>query len=219
MSKPLQFSYTNLSAHEQCPEKMRHIYILKDVKVSYATSQDGIDHHKVLEQRLRYRQPLPQEIAKAEPYVASLEKAGPVEVELSLAVDRALQPSGFWTGYLRGKYDVVVRWPEQRRAFIGDWKSGKIYEKADQLEIGAMLLIANDPGIDSVIAANLWLQKPGPGIPYHFARRQLEPLWVKWSRRMSVIEQADPAMEWEKRDGPLCAYCPVVECQHNRSAS
>ena len=196
---------------------MRHLYILRDFKSSYTSEKDGgIDHHKLLEQRLRYHQPLPAALVKAEPYVVSLEQSGEVEVELALAVTRDLQPSGFWPGYLRGKYDVVVRWLEQRKAFIGDWKTGKIRESGDQLEIGALLLMANDPTIDSVVGANLWLQKPGPGTPYLFMRRQLEPLWVKWSKRMQAIEQADSTTEWEKREGPLCSYCPVATCTHYR---
>lgn len=210
----MQFSYTVLSCDDTCPEQMRQLYIVKQFKKSYATSQGGIDDHKVLEQRLRYKQPLPPPLAKAEPMVASLEASGTPEVEVSYAVKRDLSPTGFWDGYLRGKYDVVVRTPTT--AFIGDWKSGKVRETADQLEIGALLLMANKPEVDTVVGANLWLQVQKVGTPYTFRRAENNERWLKWVRRMQVIESRDPNVEWERRDGPLCRYCPVATCVNYR---
>ena len=210
-------SYSSLNTHEICPEQYRLIYLLKDFKKSYTPeSGAGVDIHRAAEMRLRYQQPLPASLAKLEPYVASIERAGKPECEVSLGVTRDLKPSGFSKGYLRGKFDVIVRWPEQRRAFIGDWKSGKIRESSDQLEIGALLLMANDETIDWVTGANIWLQKPGPGTPYKFLRRDLSTTWLKWLKRMETVEKDDPAKEWEKRESALCGWCPVQSCTYYR---
>jgi hypothetical protein len=209
----LQHSYSGLSTFDVCPEQYRHLYIIKDYRKTY-TVEPGIDAHKAMEQRIRYQQPLPEPLQRVEPLVRSLESSGKVEVELSLAVARDMTRTGFWDGYLRGKYDVVLRWPEQRRAFIGDWKTGKVRESSDQLEIGAMLLMANDPAIDSVTGANLWVQIMRPGSPYGFSRNRIDSLWLKWIKRIQAIEREDPAQVWERRESGLCGYCPVADCPH-----
>lgn len=210
-AKPLQFSYSLLSQDDNCPEAARQLFIIKKYKKSY-TVQGGIDDHKVLEARLRYQEPLPAPLAKAEPLVASLERNGTPEVEVSLAVNRDLSPTGFWDGWLRGKYDVITR--AVKSAFIGDWKSGKVRESQDQLEIGALLLMATHPQIDTVVGANIWLglQTPKLGTPFTFKRAENEQRWLKWVRRIQTIERRDPNVEWEKRSGPLCKFCPVQSC-------
>lgn len=220
---PLQFSYSVLSADDVCPEQMRQIYVLRAYKNSYAQLKGGIDDHKEMEQRLRYKQPLPAPLQKAEPLVVALEQRGEPKVEVSLAVDRNLNAIGFWDGWLRGKYDVIVKLTAQR-GFMGDWKSGKIRESSDQLELGALLWFASDPELQEVTGANIWLQTPVPsakpklGTPYVFRRDESGPRWAKWIARMTTIEKRDPAREWERRESPLCGWCPVKVCPHYRGA-
>lgn len=211
--KPIQFSYSFLSQDENCPEAARHLFILRDFKKTYSV-QGGIDDHKVLERRMRFKEPLPDVLKKAEPLVVSLEQSGKPEVEVSLAVKRDMTPIGFWDGYLRGKYDVIVR--QEKTAFIGDWKSGKVRESSDQLEIGSLLLMATYPAIDEVVGVNIWLQAPKLGTPFVFKRTEIEGRWLKWVRRMQMIEQRDPDEDWEKRESALCAYCPVATCRFYR---
>ena len=212
----LQFSYSFLSEHAHCPEAARHLFVLRDFKKSY-TVAGGIDAHKVLETRLKDKTPLPPELAASERYVQSLEARGaPVEVELSLAVDRVLQPVDFWSkqAYLRGKYDVRIVSPP--RALLGDWKTGKVRESPDQLEIGALLTFANDPRIEEVTGVNIWLAAGKLGTPYVFRRLEKGAPWARWIRKMHDIEQKDPAAVWETKPGPLCSYCPVKVCRFYR---
>lgn len=210
----LTFSYSLLAQFDNCPEAARHLFILRDYKKSY-TVEEGIDIHKAMESRIRYQHALPQPLAIMEPYVQSLERAGQPIPELSLAVTKDMRPSGFWVdqAYLRGKFDVVLR--TGPTAFLGDWKSGKVREASDQLEIGAMLLMATYPEIEQVVGANIWLKKPGPGTPYSFHRKTLDTTWLKWLKRMQAIESKDSNVPWETRDSPLCNYCPVSVCSHN----
>jgi PD-(D/E)XK nuclease superfamily len=214
------FSYSFLDQDQKCPEAARNLFVLKSFKKTY-TVEGGIDIHKLLEQRLKHRTPLPASLAHAEPFVASIEKYAvqPVEAEISFAVDRDLKPVGFWDkgAFLRGKYDVVMRYPEQQSACVLDWKSGKIRESEDQLELGALLLMASDQRIDRVTGVNLWLQGYGTfGKPYTFKRLEKGPRWAKWLARIHAIEKRDPAVEWEKRPSGLCGYCPVKTCNYYR---
>lgn len=197
---------------DQCPEQFRHIYLLKTYKK--APFESGVDIHKLMEARFRYNQPLPAELAHVEPMAKSFAAAGKPESEVSLAVDRNLQPAKSYDGWLRGKWDLVLRWPERHKAFIGDWKSGKVRETVDQIEIGALLLFAADNQIDEVNGANLWIGngKAKLGVPYRIKRS--DNRWPKWLARMTTIEKLNPAEPWEMRESGLCGWCPVAVCPH-----
>ena len=214
-NKPLQFSYSFLQQYDSCPEQARHLYVLRTYKKEWPA---GIDIHKSMENRFRYGQSLPPELSHAEPLAVSLERQGKPECEVSLAVDRDLRPAKSYDGWLRGKWDVVLRWPDKARAFIGDWKSGKIRETVDQIEIGALLLMAADPRISEVHGANFWIGngKAQLGVPYTIKRS--ESRWPKWLARMATIEKLDRNEPWEMRESALCGWCPVKVCPHYRGA-
>src|SRR5580658_3632513 len=207
-------SYSSIDQFQKCPEAMRQIYVLKSYKKTWTTAK-GIDEHALLEARLKppYKD-LPPALGHAEKYVQSMESRGvPVQVEVSLAVDRQLHAVDFWdkAAYLRGKYDVRILAPP--RALIGDWKTGKRRESPDQLEIGALLTFANNPTISEVTGVNVWLNAGGLGPSYLFRREEGER-WIPWLKKMHAIETADPAQEWETRPSGLCPYCPVKVCKH-----
>ena len=89
-------------------------------------------------------------------------------------------------------------------------------EKADQLERGALLLMASDLAVQEVQAANIWLQTGKVGTPYRFTRGTT--LWTKQIALMQKIEALDPAVPWERRQSGLCGYCPVADCEHYKGA-
>jgi len=195
---------------------MRHLFILKDFKKTW-TVKGGIDAHRLLEGRLKKHAPLPPELQGAEAFCQSLEADGtPVECEVSLAVTHEIEPTSFWhpTAWLRGKFDVIKRNPDKRKAFIGDWKTGKRRESDEQLAIGADMLMATDQSIDTVTGANIWLSDGGLGTPYVFTRQEKSKRWAPLIKRLREIEARNPAHEWEKREGPLCRYCPVKTCSN-----
>src|SRR5690242_16958733 len=114
MTRPLAFSYSFLDCfYNVCPEQARGAFVTRQWKKSFAQVDGGIDAHRVIEDRLKTRKPLPAQIAHAEPFVQSFERMGTVEAEVQLAVDRQVQRTGFWDGWLRGKFDVVVRWRDR----------------------------------------------------------------------------------------------------------
>jgi hypothetical protein len=211
------YSYSFLDQDRNCPEAARHLFILKDFKKTY-TVAGGIDDHRELEKHLRNGAPLPPELAHVAPMANSFRNSG-VEVEVAYAVDRDLKPINFWheNVFIRGKYDIVRHWPETRHAFLGDWKSGKIRESSDQLELGALLMTARYPTIERVTGVNVWINSgPKLGTPYEFRTEENGPRWAKWLKRIAEIEQRDAAVEWERRESGLCAYCPVKVCPNYR---
>lgn len=214
----ISFSYSLLDAEDSCPEKARRLFVTRDYKRAWTAAKDGgIDVHAALEARLKGKTPLPPQAQSYEPLVASIERRGSVETELPLAVDHQMRPTGFWEGspFLRGKYDAVVRRPPL--ALIVDWKTGRSdFEKELQLEIGALLLFANDPAIETIAGMNVYLKTGKAGRIYEFQRAEISPRWAKLIHRMRKIEERDSAQKWEKRPGPLCGWCPVKDCEHYR---
>lgn len=211
----IQFSFTNLDAFQKCPESMRQQYVTKKFKRIFTPQiTGGVDAHEVLDKRIKREIVLPETLAAAEPLVASFERIGTVESEVSLAVDHYWNPATFWTGWLRGKFDVVVR--GRGKAVIGDWKTGNVWEKGDQLEIGAHLLMQNDKTIDEVTGVNLWLKENRIGTPYKFKRG--DGATARLTRKMREIESLKKDQEWPKRPSALCGWCPVLTCAHNPGA-
>lgn len=212
----IQHSYSSLDAFDKCPESMRQQYITKKYKRTFTPQiTDGVDAAKELEARIKEKKPLPQLLAaKAEPIVQALESRGTVEAEVKLAVNHWWQPVGFWDGWLRGQFDVIVRNHDTRRAVIMDWKTGNglAYEKPLQLEIGAHLLMTTDAGIDSVVASNVWL-KPGVlGQKYTFTRG--DGATARLTKKLRDIETLKRNEVWEKKPGPLCGWCANQDCEH-----
>lgn len=216
----LSFSYSFLDQDKNCPEAARHLFVLRDFKKSW-TVAGGIDAHKELEKRLRNKKPLPAELQSAEAFCVAFEKDGlPVEVEVSLAVDQYIEPTTFFhpNAYLRGKFDVIKRDRVKGKAFIGDWKTGAVRESDEQLAIGADLLFENDYAIEIVTGANIWLKPSKIGTPYIFTRADKSIRWAPRIKRLREIEARDPSKEWEKREGPLCKFCPVKSCENYQGA-
>jgi len=214
----LTFSYSFISQDDNCPEAARHLYVLRDYKKAWDTRGGGIDAHKELERRFKTKQPLPAELAGAEAFCQTLERDGqPIEVEVSLAVTQHITPTTFFhpTAWLRGKFDVLKRDRTKRKAFLCDWKTGRSdYEKDDQLALGADLIFESDPDIDTVTAAYIWLKEHKIGQPYTFTRASKSSRWAPRVKRLRDIEARDPRVEWEKKQSPLCRYCPVKTCEN-----
>lgn len=221
----ITYSFTFLRDEETCPEQARSVHVNKTYKKHFTKALEvGVDAHTAVEHRVKHRTPLPAEHLHFEPIVASFEKLGPIEAELPLAVNHRCEPVGFWGGsgighqtvpWIRGKYDVVIRNPAQRKALMGDWKTGRQdYEKELQLELGALLLMWNDPGIDTVAGINVYLKTGRPGRPYLFKRDEMSPRTARLVKRTRDIDARDVKVEWEKRPSGLCPWCPVASCQH-----
>lgn len=214
-SYTLQFSHTMISAFDNCPESMRQQYITKKFKRAFTPQiTNGVDAHAELDKRVKREATLPPPLQNAEKFVQALERHGAPESEVALGVNHFWEPVSFWDGWLRGKFDVIVRNHSTRKALVGDWKTGKVYEKADQLAIGAHLLMQSDPEIDTVVGMNFWLAADQIGAPYTFTRG--DGVTARLTKKLRDIEARKMDVEWEKRQGPLCAYCPVVICQHHR---
>jgi hypothetical protein len=210
-------SYTVLNLWLTCPHQVYRRYLVKDLPKETKTKEQlaGIYAHEAVEQRVRSKRPLPPDLARHESLVAPLD-AVHVEPELELAVTEEGRPCGFWDqdAWLRGKLDAPILLRTDR-ALLADWKTGKRREDSFELEIGALLLQARRPEIRELYGVYIWLKDGVKGTPHDLSNTERT-----WNRVQTLANEIETAIEdhrFEKTPGPLCSWCPVKDCQHNRS--
>lgn len=211
-------SYTFLNTYEICPKQAFHRYVSKDAPfVGSDASRWGDKVHKAMEKRLAHPvEPLPSEMSKWEPLVKPLEALGP-RAEMKLGMRRDGSPTGFFDSdvWLRGKADVVIVYDSA--ALLLDWKTGKRREDPKELEVQAVLLASlHSPPLEKITGRYVWLQDNALGKPHDVSNvgETLELLQDK----AAEIEANHAKGYWPKKQGPLCAYCPVKSCEFNTSS-
>jgi PD-(D/E)XK nuclease superfamily len=209
-------SYTLLNTWEICPHQCARKYIVKDLPREAPTGamKEGIDGHEALEKRLRNKTPLP---ARHEKHAAPLDQCT-VTPEQKLGVTAAGRPCDFFDKdvWLRGVLDAPVLLRTDAACLI-DWKFGKPREHPFELEIGALLLQAHRPEITYLVGAYIWLKEGRKGETHVLS--DTSRTWAKVQNLADEIADAIDAQEFKKTPGPLCGWCPVKDCQHNKRAA
>jgi len=216
------YSYSLINCfHEVCPRQAYERWWLK-VKAPYTPEQyNGITLHKATERRMLHDVPLPPELTQIEHLCKALEGRGIPQLEVKMATARDCTATGFWDGdaYLRGVLDVALYNADNTQVFIGDWKTGKKREDGVplQLMIFAAFTFAYDEPLKQVTAVNMYTRDGTMGKVHTWNRSELPELWRHILPLIHEIEQAEFDQKWPERQGPLCAWCPVFHCQHNRN--
>jgi len=208
------WSHTMLQDLSNCLWKGYRKYVAKDLpKEKKSPEQElGIHVHKAFETAINkcdvstlpeiYR-PL------AAPMIASGAKA-----EAKLGVDEEGRAADFWSARGRGVIDVLIR-PIAPVAVLFDWKTGKVREDNRELMAQSFLLKANYPEIKVVRGAYVWLVENRLGEMHDLTNTDR---WLHGTR--ATLAKAQEALEsgvWPKSPNPLCGWCPVKDCEHNRS--
>lgn len=209
------FSYSFIDQFENCPKAAHDRYVLRTKRGEKESAIPGIEEHEAIAKRISHKIPLPEAYTRAENLVQPLEARGQLEAEVKLGVTREMEACDFFAGivFLRGVIDVLMR--RNGTAFIGDWKTGKVYEKELQLLIFALLVFENFENIDAIAAVNLWLKTGRPGAAQQFIRADLPQMRAEVYGHIRRLEEADEKDDWPEKPGPLCAWCQVVECKFN----
>ncbi len=122
-----------------------------------------------------------------------------------------------------GWADVQYSPASTLKAVIADWKTGKNSDGKAwsnhglQLKIFTLLLFKLYPGLDEVTAFNIWLKDNKIGTVYKWDRSHEAILWREVLPRVMAVEKAFAEQRWPLTPGPLCSYCPVKQCEFNRS--
>ncbi len=211
--KPLVYTYSNLNAYENCPHQMYRRYIKKDVPyVETPEMAWGNAVHSAFEHRVGAGKPLPDTMRQWEEFAAPFDNK-PATVERKLGCTSKGKPTGFFDNdvWLRGKVDVEVT--HGTTAFMADWKTGNgKYESSFELEVGALLLKANNLQLTRVIGNYVWLKENRVGQQYDLSA--FRQTWDKVNEIVGRIEADRAAGEFPKKKSGLCPWCNVSDCEN-----
>jgi len=219
MTKPLQWSYSVLSAYETCPHRYYVTKVAKTVTEPMTEAMSrGNKVHKALELRLTQATPLPGDMRQWEPLaqtVVDRAKGGVLEAEQKMALTIDYRPTTFFAKdvWVRGITDFTVT--KGAKAFIGDWKTGKPTPESAQLRLTAAMTMCAKPWVQTVINSFVWL-KDGTLTTERFTREDLPGIWQDFAPRVRRLEISMEENRWPKKPSGLCgSWCPVHSCEHN----
>ena len=207
-------SHTLMNTFEICPHQMFRRYIAKDLPVEKTDAMEaGSRVHKALEERLRRKIPLPADLQRLECFVSPLDQVQ-CQPEQKLGVNVLGRPVDFFADdvFLRGVLDAAFLLATDT-AILLDWKTGKPREDAFELELGALLLQAHRPEVTNLYGQYVWLRQGRRGRLHNLSDTKRT-----WARVQAYANEIDNA-RYSKTPGPLCGWCPVEDCEHNRRAA
>ena len=221
MAQPVipKWSYSFLNDYQICRKRAFHKYVAKDVKhEDTAALRWGNTVHAALDKAIAKSEPLAGETAKFASW-ASAFAGQPVETEVKLAVREDGSPCDFFDDdcYGRGKADVVVT-PGDSTLRLFDWKTGKVREDNFELRCQAVLAQARNPDVRQIWGWYVWLgEGPAGKLGAKHDLTDIETTWAEIDSRMHDVKFSVNSGSWPARQGPMCGFCPVKQCEFNRT--
>lgn len=219
MKPTLTWSHTMLEAFGNCLHKGYRMYIAKDLpREAKSEAQTwGISVHEALSRRVSEGKPLPDTMVQFEPLAAAVQAGVKPLTEEKLGITMDGRGTGFFASDMWGRGALDVLLANTNTAFILDWKTGKRREDATELERFALLLQASRPEITTITGAYVWLQEGAVGMVHQLS--DTASVWRSVTNIMKDLnDRAKAGPEFfSKIPNPLCGWCPVKDCEHNRS--
>lgn len=216
------WSFSSLKTFQQCPKKYYHTKVAKDVtEPDTQATLYGKSVHTAAEEFIRDDKPLPPEYAYMTGILETL-KALPGEkhCELKMGLTEDLKPTGFLSKdtWWRGIADLVVINRDKGVAHSVDYKTSKSARFADtkQLDLVATGLFAKYPEVKRVKSALIFVVSKEFVRAEHHA--EMVPKYMEKPRQdVARIEAALDNGVWNPKESALCKFCPVKQCEYNRS--
>ena len=222
MTNNITWSYSSIKTFDQCPKKYYHLRIAKDVKDSGSeATMYGQELHKAAEDYIKADTPIPPKFKFVTPVVDSVKNIpGDKHCELKLGVKKTptgYEPCGFYDKdvWWRGISDVVVMQGDM--AYSLDYKTSKNAKYADtkQLDLLAGAVFTHYPKIMEIKSALLFVVSNEMVKKKHEFMMQMSYL-NSMEPELTRLEAAIKTNVWNPNSGPLCKFCPVTSCAHNR---
>jgi hypothetical protein len=216
------WSYSSIKTFDQCPKKYYHLKVAKDVKdFGNAATLYGGEVHKVAEYFIAKDTPVPAKFKQLIPTLNKLKKIPGekyCELRLAVAFDGAqYAPTKFFAPdvWWRGVADLVV--VDGELAYSVDYKTGKNVKYADlrQLDLVAAALFTYFPEVNKIKSALVYVDS-NDFIPKEHTRELHKSYYATFEDELTRLSVAEKTNVWNAVSGPLCAYCPVKSCEHNR---
>lgn len=221
----LAWSYSSLKTFDQCPKKYYHLRVLKDVKDADSTATIyGKELHTAAENFIKSNAPIPSKFSFIAPTLEVLRNIdGEKHCEIKLGVakrDGKFAPCDFFAKdvWWRGIADLLIINEQKQQAWLVDYKTSKNAKYADtkQLDLLAGAVFTHFPKVVNIKSALLFV------VSNEMVKKEHE--YIMKSSYLNCMEpeltRLEGAMQnnvWNPNAGPLCKFCPVTECAHNRS--
>jgi RecB family exonuclease len=218
--KTVTWSHSSLKDYEGCPRRYHEVKVLKNYpfKDTDATIY-GKELHTAAELYIKEGTTLPPQFSFLQATLDALKaKPGRKLCEHQMGVTKDLKPCGFMDKnvWVRGIADLLIIDDENLTARVVDYKSGNNkYPDREQLKLMALMVFTHFPHIRRVSGALLFVVKEDIA-KASFMVGEAEEYWWDYRERVARIEQAHESGVWNPKPTPLCGWCPVATCEHNR---
>lgn len=207
----LPWSYSSLSAFEQCGRRFKLTRLTKQVVEGQSEAMlHGNLVHKALEQHLNGEKQLPEQYAPYLPLVERIrQQPGKRLVEYKFGVTEGFRPTTFFAKdvWFRGVIDVGV--VGNKTAALLDWKNGKPKTDGDQLKLFAAAGFAAFPYLERIKTGYVWLAHNRMDTT-DFHKDDLPAIWQEFTPRVIRLVKAREADKFPPNPSGLCKnWCPV----------
>jgi hypothetical protein len=216
------WSYSSIKTFDQCPKKYFHLKVVKDVKdEGNEASRYGNDAHEAAEHYIKHGTPIPDKFKIMRPVVETLAKfPGEKHTEMKLGVrktDTGYEPCGFFDKdvWYRGIVDLLI--VDGPNAHMIDYKTGKNAKYADmkQLDLMAGAVFTHFPDVLRIKSGLAYVVSEEFLKKVH-VRTELSQYMSVFDNQLNSLEDATQSGVYNPKSGPLCGWCPVVQCEHHR---
>lgn len=217
-------SHSSLNVFETCPRQYEAKYITREVVfVQGPEAKWGDEVHQALENYLNAKggMQLPANMLQYQPYAdwvlnRAAKNGGHVVAERQSAVNSVKQATAYKAkdAWVRGKIDVTILYPDQGKAEVFDWKTGKIKNDVTQLAMYGALTLADYRDVGVVSAGFVWLKDGQISPPVFFQRADYYETWATFDHKYERLKDAYVRGVFPPKPGGLCAkWCDVKSCE------
>jgi len=208
------WSFSSLKDFINCPKQYHEVKVLKRVEKS-TTKQMlyGTEVHKACEDYVGEGKPLPKNYQRFKKMLDALaEISGTKYVEHKMALNKALDPCGFDSGYwVRGIADLLI--VDGDVAYVVDYKTGSNkYPDPKQLKLMGLMVFSHFPEVQTVKAGLLFVMHDS-FMPEEYQRSDVDKLWKVFEPDLERLKSAYSNNVWQPNPTPLCGWCPVKTCE------
>ena len=228
--KPFTWAFSAINDFDPeqggCPKYYAHMRYFFDYPFD-----DKVDHlvwgnyvHKKMENRLKKKIALPEDLQKWEKWCTIIENhakavGGTIIVENQYAIDANFKPCSWFDAAAWGRGIVDVAIIAGDKCWVFDWKTGKVSDNLFQLQIFCVFLALHYPDIKTFIPRFIFLKHDAvkPDGNLEIQREELLPVMQTLMEKINRIKEA-----WKHENFPaipsgLCGWRPChKDCAHYR---
>lgn len=210
------WSHSALDTYKTCPKKYFHEKIKKDVKfIETEASSYGKQIHKAFENYVGKGEKLPFGMQQYKPYLDKFIAApGEKLVEQKMAINIEFAPTGYFDSdvWFRGQADLMII--NGASAIVVDYKTGKMKDNFDQLDLMAAAAFCLDPDIQEITAVFFWT-KDKKLTSKQYVRDDCRDIWARFLPQWKRLNEAVKTTDFPARQNFLCKnYCNVESCPY-----